>query len=144
MCTPRGRDMATEDSTEDWNSTANMLRSVLGQVERRLAQSQASPSGSVARGAVQQTSSNSSNPARATQQPSGQQSSSRPRMEFDKLFGYKPDVSASGGRELESQTGHRQHQSVQMSKYGKNKQSAFVIRGKLKVQILQRRWRWLK
>ena len=98
MCTPRGREMATEDSTEDWNSTANMLWSVLGQVERRLAQSQASPSGSVARGAVQQTSSNSSNPARATQQPSGQQSSSRPRMEFDKLFGYKPDVSASGGR----------------------------------------------
>ena len=110
MCTPRGRDMATEDSTEDWNSTANMLRSVLGQVERRLAQSQASPSGSVARGAVQQTSSNSSNPARATQQPSGQNHHPVHEWNLINCLGTNQmSQHQEEGRELESQTGHRQH-----------------------------------
>lgn len=89
------------DSTEeDWNTTAaTLLRSVLGHVERRrrLAQSsqpsQAIQSGSLGHGAAQQT--NISNPSNTTVVPAIQQSSSsRPRLEFEKLFGYKPDVSS--------------------------------------------------
>ena len=104
------------DSTEDWNTTASLLRSVLGHVERRqrLAQSsqpsQAIPSaGSLGHGAVQQTSNNSS-PSNAAVVPAIQQSSSsRPRLEFEKLFGYKPDVSS--GRKKKRKSSNRQSRS---------------------------------
>ena len=102
MSSPRGREM---DDRDDWNATATLLRGVLSRVERRISSSPQVNPVCVANQTGDNsttTSSSTSTRGRSTLQQSAPSRASgsddKPRLEFEKIFSYKPDVSQSRKR----------------------------------------------
>ena len=106
-----------DDDREDWSATASLLRGVLSRVERRISSSpQVNPAGVVNRTGGNNSSSTSSRSAPQRSAPSRTghsddrsapqrsapsrtgHSDDKPRLEFERIFGYKPDVSQSRKR----------------------------------------------
>ena len=76
----------------DWRSTATLLRGALDRVERHI---QSTVPGSSSSEEIPSTSSHGSD-STAVSQP--RETGSTARSEFDRLFGYRPDVSQRGSR----------------------------------------------
>ena len=127
----------------DWRSTATLFRGALDRVERHI---QSTVSGSSSSEEVPFTSSHGSD-STAVFQP--RETGSTARSEFDRLFGYRPDVSQRGSRA----TGKKRRalgirdqlwtRSELVEASGRRIQYACVLKNKVEDQTRWKKWNWL-